>query len=57
MATGGNMIMSNPTSFLYTENGSFILPNGIIVLVETDIESYINGTLEFYNRKESLLIQ
>lgn len=28
-----------------TINGSFILPNGVIVLVDKDIESYLNGTL------------
>lgn len=30
-------------------NGSFILPNGIIVLVDADIEAYRNGTLVFYD--------
>lgn len=30
-----------------TENGSFILPDGIIVLVDEDIEAYLVGTLEF----------
>ena len=30
-----------------SENGSFILPNGVIVLTDEDIESYMNGTLEF----------
>ena len=28
-------------------NGSYILPNGIIVLVEEDVESYLNETLVF----------
>ena len=31
----------------HSENGSFILPNGVIVLTDEDIESYMNGTLEF----------
>ena len=31
----------------YSLNGSYILPNGVIVLVDDDIESYFNGTLEF----------
>lgn len=31
-----------------TINGSYILPNGIIVLVDEDIEDYLLGTLEFY---------
>ena len=34
-------------------NGSYILPNGIIVLVDEDVEAYENGTLVFYD-KESL---
>ncbi len=29
-------------------NGSYILPNGIIVLVDADVEAYLNGTLIFY---------
>ena len=28
-----------------TNAGSYILPNGIIVLVNEDIEAYLNGTL------------
>lgn len=30
-------------------NGSYILPNGIIVLVDEDVEAYLNGTLVFYD--------
>ena len=33
-----------------TINGSYILPNGIIVLVDEDIEAYENGTLVFYDQ-------
>ncbi len=29
-------------------NGSYILSNGIVVLVDADIEAYQNGTLQFY---------
>ncbi len=36
----------------FSLNGSFILPNGIIVLVDEDIEAYLNGTLVFYNKDE-----
>lgn len=32
-----------------TVNGSYILPSGIVVLEDADIEAYINGTLQFYN--------
>ena len=34
----------------YSINGSYILPNGIIVLVDEDIEAYLNGTLVFYDK-------
>ena len=30
----------------------FILPNGIIVLVDEDFESYFAGTLKFYKKDE-----
>lgn len=36
------------SSTLYrTANGSYILPNGVIVLVEEDIEAFFQGTLVF----------
>lgn len=31
-------------------NGSYLLPSGIIVLVEEDIASYLNGTFIFYDK-------
>ena len=41
-----------PTSITkYSINGSYILPNGIVVLVEEDIQSYINNTLIFYEEE------
>lgn len=30
-------------------NGSYILPNGIVVLVDEDVEAYLAGTLQFYH--------
>lgn len=33
-----------------TENGSMLLPNGIIVLADADREAYFNGTLVFYDK-------
>ena len=40
-----------PTSITQiTVNGSYILSNGIVVLVDADIEAYMNGTLIFYDR-------
>jgi hypothetical protein len=35
-----------------SRNGSFVLPNGVIVLQDEDIEAYLNGTLVFYNKNE-----
>ena len=32
--------------------GSYILPNGIIVLVDEDIEAYENGTLVWYDKDD-----
>lgn len=40
-----------------SENGSFILPDGIIVLVDEDIESYFNGTLEFVYPDSNLVTE
>lgn len=45
----------NSTSIKYvSENGSFILPNGVIVLVDEDIENYLNGNLEFIKINDDL---
>ena len=30
-------------------NGSYILPSGIVVLVEEDVQAYLDGTLTFYH--------
>ena len=38
----------------HTENGSYIRPDGIIVLVDEDIEAYLNGELVFYNSSDNL---
>jgi hypothetical protein len=40
-----------------TINGSYILPNGIIVLDEKDLQSYLNNTLVFYDKNEIPLIE
>lgn len=37
-----------------SENGSFILNNGLIVLKNADIESYLSGTLIFYENNNDL---
>ena len=40
--------------FPYTLNGSFILPNGVIVLVDEDYEAYMNDTLVFINPNDNI---
>ena len=30
-------------------NGSYLLPNGIAVIADEDVEAYLNGTLVFYD--------
>lgn len=35
-----------------TLNGSYVLPNGIVVLADEDVEAYMNGTLQFYNSND-----
>ena len=35
-----------------TLNGSYILPSGVVVLKEEDIDAYLAGTLVFYNENE-----
>lgn len=36
----------------HTENGSYQLPNGVIVLVAEDVQSYLNGDLVFYTGEQ-----
>lgn len=38
---------------LMTNNGSYILSNGIIVLVDEDIDGYLTGSLIFYNPRDN----
>ena len=40
-----------------TINGSYILPSGIIVLVDEDLNAYLNGTLLFCDKDEVPVIQ
>ena len=44
---GLDNIVLGVTKTQVTKNGSYILPNGIIVLDELDIEAYLDGTLVF----------
>ena len=46
-------MVNNVNNLTRTNNGSYKLPNGIIVLVEEDIQSYLEGTLVFnYDNSE-----
>ena len=47
MVGGPGVLNGVYTDLPHTENGSYILPNGIIVLVPEDEEAYFNGTLVF----------
>ena len=49
--------MMDVNNAIHSENGSYILSNGTIVLVEEDIESYLNGTLIFYEENLDLLVK
>ena len=55
---GGITIVPGPSNnnTQVTINGSYILPSGIIILVDEDIEDYLNGTLVFYDKDEVPLI-
>lgn len=33
-------------------NGSYILPSGIVVLVDEDVEAYLAGTLQFHHPED-----
>lgn len=53
------LIQMNANSLLDEKvsiNGSFMLPNGIIVLDEKDVDSFKEGTLVFYKRSEVPII-
>jgi hypothetical protein len=41
-----NSIMSIITQV--STNGSYILSNGIVVLVDEDVQAYLDGILKFY---------
>ena len=44
-----------PLSVTYrTENGSYILPNGVIVLDDRDIDAYLTGNLVFADHTQSM---
>lgn len=48
-----DMAISAPDSAAKVSvNGSYILPSGIIVLVDEDVEAYLNGTLVFYDKDD-----
>ncbi len=46
-----NILPGNPLSVVtkVSANGSYILPSGIAVIVDADVEAYMNETLIFYN--------
>lgn len=54
ITVNNNAIMGG-ASLKISTNGSYILPNGIVVLVDEDVEAYFNGTLIFYDYGETPL--
>lgn len=54
--SGSSIIMSKKAQYI-TDNGSYISGDGIIVLVDEDIESYFDGTLKFYVKEQNQLIE
>ena len=55
IASGGFVEIQNNDTQLITLNGSYILSNGIIILVEKDIEAYLADTLVFYRKDEEII--
>ncbi len=49
---GPGYVIHQGTANYVTANGSYIMENGCIVLVASDVESYFNGTLVFYNANQ-----
>lgn len=47
--------LNTNTVLIVSENGSYILPNGIIVLVKEDIQDYLENTLVFQIKKNNSL--
>ena len=47
--------MSN--RILHSVNGSYVLANGVVFLVDEDIDAYFNGTLVFFNSNNQLVMQ
>ena len=55
-ASVGFVGQNSTTPYPSTENGSYILPNGVVVLVDADIEAYINGLLTFDYSNDDILV-
>ena len=51
----GQFVINNINELQRTENGSYILPNGIIILVEEDIQAYLDGTLVFRDGNSEIM--
>ena len=51
------IVIQGNNVFPMSINGSYILPNGVIVLVDEDFEAYMNGTLVFIYPNDGLIKQ
>lgn len=45
----GSVVFSSKTNLKISSKGSYILPSGLVVLVEEDLASYVDGTLIFFD--------
>ena len=55
LVDGDHIIIWANRPLQYSVNGSYIRADGIIVLVDEDIEAYLNGTLEFYPQNSEIV--
>ena len=51
----GAFIVNNINGLPRTNAGSYILPNGIVILVEEDIQAYKEGTLAFNDANSEII--
>ena len=54
VSISGNIGQIDSVTIMVSENGSYITPDGIIVLVDDDVDAYFGGTLVFYNPNDNL---
>jgi hypothetical protein len=48
VSSGISPLTLNNVNYI-TENGSYILPNGVIIIVEADMDSFIKNKTDIYS--------